>query len=224
MRPADPPPAQEGLPDDVETELAAALPQTQGARFLPMLRGLALRMVAVLLLGAAAFVLWRTFREIRPEDVLQAMGAWGWRIWTNPSMGSCLVVGNSSGAPAPCARGPASATGRQATATHSSSSSSARAIRSGWSGRGPSPCTPSLRAGRIWRPLAGGAIRFGPATWAWRRSFGIASMARPVSQPCMSSQNRAPKSGREPGAPSGGPFRFRTRRSKAEAGEIGVVL
>ncbi len=80
MRPADPPPAQEGLPDDVETELAAALPQTQGARFLPMLRGLALRMVAVLLLGAAAFVLWRTFREIRPEDVLQAMGAWGWRI------------------------------------------------------------------------------------------------------------------------------------------------
>lgn len=68
------------LPDDVETELAAALPQTQGSRFLPMLRGLILRLVGVLLLGAAALVLWREFREIRPDEVLRAMTAWGWRI------------------------------------------------------------------------------------------------------------------------------------------------
>lgn len=41
------------------------------------LRRWALRLVPVVLLGAAAFILWREFREISPIQVLRAMRAWG---------------------------------------------------------------------------------------------------------------------------------------------------
>jgi uncharacterized membrane protein YbhN (UPF0104 family) len=62
----------------VEAELAAALPDTQGTRFFPMLRGLAWHLVAVLLLGAAAFILWREFHTLSLGQVVGAIHAWGW--------------------------------------------------------------------------------------------------------------------------------------------------
>lgn len=66
------------LHDDVEEELAAALPETQGSRFFPMLRSLAWHLVAFILLGAAAYILWREFHAISLEQVLGAIRAWGW--------------------------------------------------------------------------------------------------------------------------------------------------
>lgn len=65
-------------PEDVEEELAAALPDTQGARFFPMLQRLAWHLVAFILLGAAAYILWREFHEISLAEVGQAIRAWGW--------------------------------------------------------------------------------------------------------------------------------------------------
>ncbi len=65
-------------PEDVEEELAAALPETQGSRFFPMIQRLAWHLVAFVLLGAAVFILWREFRDIRPAHVAAAIRAWGW--------------------------------------------------------------------------------------------------------------------------------------------------
>lgn len=64
--------------EDVEEELAAALPETQGSRFFPMLRSLAWHLLAFVLLGAAAYILWREFHEISLAQVADAMRAWGW--------------------------------------------------------------------------------------------------------------------------------------------------
>jgi uncharacterized membrane protein YbhN (UPF0104 family) len=66
------------LPEDVEEELAAALPQTQGSRFFPMLGGLAWHLLAFILLGAAALILWREFHALSLADLAQAIRAWGW--------------------------------------------------------------------------------------------------------------------------------------------------
>ena len=74
----DPNARPDHLLEDVEEELAAALPETQGSRFFPMLRRLAYHLAAFILLGAAAYILWREFHEIRPEQVAGAMRAWGW--------------------------------------------------------------------------------------------------------------------------------------------------
>lgn len=66
------------LPEDVEEELAAVLPETQGSHFGRFLSGAVWHFVAVLLLAAAAFILWREFRDLRPEDLAAAIVAWGW--------------------------------------------------------------------------------------------------------------------------------------------------
>ena len=66
------------VPEDVEEELAAALPETQGSRFYPMLRSLAWHLVAFILLGAAAYILWREFHEISLAELTAAIRAWGW--------------------------------------------------------------------------------------------------------------------------------------------------
>lgn len=68
----------EHVPDDLEEELAAALPETQGRRFFRLLRTLAWNLVAFVLLGAAAYILWREFHEIRPDQLAAAIRAWGW--------------------------------------------------------------------------------------------------------------------------------------------------
>lgn len=68
----------EHVPEDVEEELAAALPETQGRRFFRLIRTLGWNLVAFILLGAAAFILWREFHEIRPEQLARAIAAWGW--------------------------------------------------------------------------------------------------------------------------------------------------
>src|ERR1700754_3476085 len=65
-------------PEDVEEELAAALPETQGRRFFPMLGGLAWHLAAFILLGAAAVILWRGFRTVSFEALVAAVAAWGW--------------------------------------------------------------------------------------------------------------------------------------------------
>lgn len=64
--------------EEVEEELAAALPETQGSRFFPMIRRLAWHLLAFILLGAAALILWREFHAISPAEVAQAIRAWGW--------------------------------------------------------------------------------------------------------------------------------------------------
>lgn len=64
--------------EDVEEELAAALPETQGSRFYPMLRNLAWHLLAFILLGAAAYILWREFHEISLGELMAAIRAWGW--------------------------------------------------------------------------------------------------------------------------------------------------
>lgn len=69
---------REHVPEDLEEELAAALPETQGRRFFRLLRTLAWNLVAFVLLGAAAYILWREFHEIRPEQIARAIRAWGW--------------------------------------------------------------------------------------------------------------------------------------------------
>jgi uncharacterized membrane protein YbhN (UPF0104 family) len=66
-------------PEDVEEELAAALPQTQGSSFFPLISRWALHVIPFVLLGAAAYILWREFNEISLSDVTAAMGAWGRR-------------------------------------------------------------------------------------------------------------------------------------------------
>lgn len=65
-------------PDDVEAELAAALPETQGSRFGKFLRNAIWHFLAVLLLAAAVFILWREFRDLSPADLAAAIRAWGW--------------------------------------------------------------------------------------------------------------------------------------------------
>jgi glycosyltransferase 2 family protein len=64
--------------EDVEEELAAALPETQGSRFGGFLSGAVWHFVAVLLLGVAAFILWREFHDLSPDDLAAAIRAWGW--------------------------------------------------------------------------------------------------------------------------------------------------
>lgn len=64
--------------EDLEEELAAALPETQGSRFYPLIRRWALHVIPFLLLGAAGYVLWREFHEISLGEVAAAMRAWGW--------------------------------------------------------------------------------------------------------------------------------------------------
>jgi uncharacterized membrane protein YbhN (UPF0104 family) len=66
------------MSEDLEEELAAALPETQGSRFSPMIQRLAWNLVAFILLGGAAYILWREFHTLRLEQVLAAMEAWGW--------------------------------------------------------------------------------------------------------------------------------------------------
>jgi uncharacterized membrane protein YbhN (UPF0104 family) len=78
LRTQDPNDRTDHLPEDLEEELAAALPETQGSRFFPMLRGLAWHLLAVLLLGGAAYILWREFHEISLADVTSAIRGWGW--------------------------------------------------------------------------------------------------------------------------------------------------
>jgi uncharacterized membrane protein YbhN (UPF0104 family) len=72
--PVPPPP-----PDieDVEEELAAALPQTQGTRFYPLIGRWALHVAPFIVLGAASYVLWREFHEISLGEIAGAMRAWG---------------------------------------------------------------------------------------------------------------------------------------------------
>lgn len=74
----NPDPRSGEILEDVEEELAAALPETQGSRFFPMLRSLAWHLLAFVLLGAAAYILWREFHEISLAQVAGAMRAWGW--------------------------------------------------------------------------------------------------------------------------------------------------
>jgi glycosyltransferase 2 family protein len=74
----DPDVRPDHLAEDLEEELAAVLPETQGSRFFPMLRRLAYHLVAFVLLGAAAYILWREFHEIRPAQIAGAISAWGW--------------------------------------------------------------------------------------------------------------------------------------------------
>lgn len=63
---------------DVEEELAAALPETQGSRFYPMLRNLGWHLLAFILLGAAAYILWREFHDLSLAQIAGAIRAWGW--------------------------------------------------------------------------------------------------------------------------------------------------
>lgn len=72
-----PPPA-----DDIEAELAGALPETQGARFPAFLQTLIWRLVAIMLLAGAAYVLWREFRETSLEEIAAAFAALGWQALT----------------------------------------------------------------------------------------------------------------------------------------------
>jgi len=74
----DPDVRPDNLAEDLEEELAAVLPETQGSRFFPMLRRLAYHLVAFVLLGAAAYILWREFHAIRPPQIAAAISAWGW--------------------------------------------------------------------------------------------------------------------------------------------------
>lgn len=64
--------------EDLEDDLAAALPDTQGPRFYPLIQRWALHVVPFLLLGAAVFVLWREFRDVSPGEIGAAMRAWGY--------------------------------------------------------------------------------------------------------------------------------------------------
>jgi len=66
------------VPEDLEEELAAALPETQGSRFFPMLQNLGWHLVAFILLGAAAYILWREFHELSLGELAEAIAAWGW--------------------------------------------------------------------------------------------------------------------------------------------------
>jgi uncharacterized membrane protein YbhN (UPF0104 family) len=75
----DPDARSDQLPEDVEAELAAVLPETQGSRFGRFLGSAVWHFIAVLLLSAAAFILWREFHDLRPEDLAAAIRAWGWQ-------------------------------------------------------------------------------------------------------------------------------------------------
>ncbi|MGA0607056.1 lysylphosphatidylglycerol synthase domain-containing protein [Phenylobacterium sp. VNQ135] len=70
-------PRTQGL-EDLEEDLAAALPETQGSRFYPLIRRWALHVVPFLLLAAAIFVLWREFRDVSPAEIGSSMRAWGY--------------------------------------------------------------------------------------------------------------------------------------------------
>ncbi|WP_411288812.1 lysylphosphatidylglycerol synthase domain-containing protein [Phenylobacterium sp.] len=77
MLTADPTERQPHHLEDLEEELAAALPETQGSRFIPLISRWALHVVPFILLSAAAWVLWREFHEINAAQVAAAMRAWG---------------------------------------------------------------------------------------------------------------------------------------------------
>lgn len=63
--------------EDLEEDLAAALPETQGSGFYPLIRRWALHVIPFLLLAAAVFVLWREFRDVSLGEIAAAMRAWG---------------------------------------------------------------------------------------------------------------------------------------------------
>ncbi len=71
-----PPDARPHPPELLEEELAAALPETQGARFFPWIRRWALHVIPFILLAAAGYILWREFRSARLEDILATMRGW----------------------------------------------------------------------------------------------------------------------------------------------------
>jgi uncharacterized membrane protein YbhN (UPF0104 family) len=75
VSPADKTSAPTSRPQPVETELAHAIPppQTRLAR----VRRAAFRIIPILLLIAAAWVLWREFHKLSFEDVLHAVAGWG---------------------------------------------------------------------------------------------------------------------------------------------------
>lgn len=64
--------------EDLEEDLAAALPETQGSRFYPLIRRWALHVIPFLLLAAAVFVLWREFRDVSVGEIAASMRAWGY--------------------------------------------------------------------------------------------------------------------------------------------------
>ena len=63
------------------------LPETQGLKFFPLLRRLALHLAAFLLVCAAVYGLWREFHAVDPSEVARAAGAWGW----NSVVGALLL-------------------------------------------------------------------------------------------------------------------------------------
>ncbi|PZQ63566.1 MAG: hypothetical protein DI570_08505 [Phenylobacterium zucineum] len=96
MLPLAPDLNDEPPPEDVEEELAAALPATQGRRFFPLMRQLVWHLVAFVLLGAAAYILWREFHDISAAEVAAAIRAWGWDsivIAVGLSASSFLIMG-----------------------------------------------------------------------------------------------------------------------------------
>ncbi|RAK68628.1 hypothetical protein DJ019_00970 [Phenylobacterium kunshanense] len=78
LLPFEPDARHDPPPEDMEEELAAALPATQGRRFFRLMRQLVWHLLAFLLLGAAAYILWREFHEISLAEVAEAVRAWGW--------------------------------------------------------------------------------------------------------------------------------------------------
>jgi len=90
------PDTHDALIEDVEEELAAVLPDTQGRRFGPMIRGAAWHLLAALLLAAAAYILWRQFRDLSLSELSAAIRAWGWQgvtIAVTLSASSFLMMG-----------------------------------------------------------------------------------------------------------------------------------
>ena len=71
----DPDARLDHLPEDVEEELAAVLPETQGSRFGRFLSGAVWHFVAVLLLAVAAHA------GVRPQDVERAQAALSGHHW-----------------------------------------------------------------------------------------------------------------------------------------------
>lgn len=76
-----PDPTRSTTPEPVEVELAAALPTTRRARLLRASR-VALRVVPVVMLAAAGWVLWREFHKLDFQAVGHAIAGWGWMAVT----------------------------------------------------------------------------------------------------------------------------------------------
>ncbi|WP_293907249.1 lysylphosphatidylglycerol synthase domain-containing protein [Phenylobacterium sp.] len=74
----DPDTRAAALPPGAETDPAVARQRGQGWRLLPTVRWAEWRLAAVILLGAAAFILWREFHTLSLGQVAGAIRAWGW--------------------------------------------------------------------------------------------------------------------------------------------------